>query len=68
MKHLNSYMSFLEAIFIAIGCLIPVFLNIAMNRRSNKNNNFYAWLIVGILGIIIIIMMYIISKGLKKCH
>lgn len=66
MKHLNSYMPLLEAIFIAIGCLVPVFLNIAMNRKSNKINNFYSWLVVGIVGIIIIIMMYLSSKGLKK--
>jgi hypothetical protein len=66
MKHLNSYMPLLEAIFIAIGCLVPVFLNIAMNRKSNKINNFYSWLVVGIVGVIIIIMMYLSSKGLKK--
>ena len=66
MKHLNSYMPLLEAIFIALGCLVPVFLNIAMNRKSNKINNFYSWLVVGIVGIIIIIMMYLSSKGLKK--
>jgi hypothetical protein len=66
MKHLNSYMPLLEAIFIALGCLVPVFLNIAMNRKSNKINNFYSWLVVGIVGIIIIIMMYLSSSGLKK--
>ena len=66
--NLNSFMPFLEAIFIAIGCLVPVFLNIAMNRKSNKNNNFYSWLIVGIVGIIIIIMMYLSSRGLKKMN
>jgi len=66
MKHLNSYMPLLEAIFIALGCLVPVFLNIAMNRKSNKINNFYSWLVVGIVGIIIIIMMYLSSNGLKQ--
>ena len=66
--NLNSFMPLLEAIFIAIGCLVPVFLNIAMNRKSNKNNNFYSWLIVAIVGIIIIIMMYLSSKGLKKMN
>ena len=29
-------------------------------------NNFYSWLVVGIVGIIIIIMMYLSSSGLKK--
>ncbi len=66
--NLSSYMPFLEAIFIAIGCLVPVFLNIAMNRKSNKKNNFYSWLIVGIVGIIIIIMMYLSTRGLKKMN
>lgn len=66
--NLNSFMPLLEAIFIAIGCLVPVFLNIAMNRKSNKNNNFYSWVIVAIVGIIIIIMMYLSSKGLKKMN
>jgi len=68
MTNLTSYMPFLEAIFIALGCLVPVFLNIAMNRKSNKNNNFYAWLIVGIVGVLIIIMMYFSSRGLKKMN
>jgi hypothetical protein len=67
-KNLNSYMPFLEAIFIAIGCLVPVFLNIAMNRKSNKKNNFYAWLVVGFVGIIIIIMMYLSSRGVKTMN
>ena len=67
-RNLSSYMPFLEAIFIAIGCLVPVFLNIAMNRKSNKNNNFYSWLIVGIVGIIIIIMMYLSTRGLKTMN
>jgi len=67
-KNLNSYMPFLEAIFIAIGCLVPVFLNIAMNRKSNKRNNFYSWLVVGLVGITIIIMMYLSSKGVKTMN
>jgi len=68
LKNLNSYMPFLEAIFIAIGCLVPVFLNIAMNRKSNKKNNFYSWLVVGIVGIIIIFMMYVSSRGVKTMN
>ena len=68
MKHLNSYMPLLEALFIALGCLVPVFLNIAMNRKSNKKNNFYSWLIVGIVGVIIIIMMYLSTRGLKTMN
>lgn len=65
-KHLSYYAPFMEAIFIALGCLVPVFLNIAMNRRSNKKNNMYSWLIVGIIGLVMIIMMYLSSKGVTK--
>ena len=65
-RHLSSYAPFMEAIFIALGCLVPIFLNIAMNRNSNKKNNFYSWLVVGFVFIVMIIMMYISSKGVKN--
>ena len=65
-KHLNKYMPFLEAFFISLGCLIPVFLNIAMNKYSNKRNNKYSWYVVSIIGIIMLIMMFISSKGVKN--
>jgi len=67
-KHLSSYMPFMEAIFIALGCLVPIFLNIAMNRNSNKKNNFYSWLVVGSVFVVMIIMMYISSKGVKNMN
>lgn len=65
-KYLSYYAPFMEAIFIALGCLVPVFLNIAMNRRSNKSNNFYAWMVVGSVGAIMIVMMYLSTRGVKK--
>ena len=55
----------MEAFFISIGCLIPTFLNIAISRDRNNNNNTKAWLFVGIIGIIIISMMYMSVKGMK---
>ena len=58
----------MEAIFIALGCLVPVFLNIAMNRRSNKSNNFYAWMVVGVVGAIMVLMMYMSSNGVKEMN
>ena len=61
-KMLNKFILHL----IALGCLVTVFLNIEMNRKSNKINNFYSWLIVCIVSIIIIIMMYLISNGSKQ--
>ena len=64
-KYLSYYAPFMEAIFIALGCLVPVFLNIAMNRRSNKSNNFYAWMVVGVVGALMILMMYLSSRGVQ---
>ena len=64
-RHLNSYMPFMEAGFIALGCLVPVFLNIAMNRRSDKINNIYSWIVVGVIGVIMIIMIYLSANGVK---
>ena len=65
-KNLNSYAPLLEALFIALGCLVPVFLNIAMNKHSNKRNNFYAWLVVAIVACIMLIMMFLSSYGVRK--
>lgn len=52
----------LEAIFITIGCLIPVFLNIAMKNSTTDNNNFISWIIISIVLFVIIIMMYFSYK------
>jgi hypothetical protein len=67
-RHLNSYMPFMEAGFIALGCLVPVFLNIAMNRRSDKINNIYSWIVVGIIGVIMIVMIYLSANGVKTMN
>jgi len=67
-KNLSYYAPFMEAIFIALGCLVPVFLNIAMNRRSNKSSNFYSWVVVGVVGAIMILMMYLSSKGVQEMN
>ena len=64
-KNLSYYAPFMEAVFIALGCLVPVFLNIAMNRRSNKSNNFYAWVVVGTVAVVMVAMMYMSSRGVK---
>lgn len=67
-KYLSYYAPFMEAIFIALGCLVPVFLNIAMNRRSNKSNNFYSWMVVGVVGAVMVLMMYLSSKGVQEMN
>lgn len=65
-RNLSYYAPFMEALFIALGCLVPVFLNIAMNRRSNKVNNFYCWIVVGVIGALMVLMMYLSSRGVQK--
>jgi hypothetical protein len=64
-RNLNKLSPFMEAFFIAIGCLIPIFLNIAISRDRNSNNNSKAWLVVGCVGVIMIIMMYMSVSGMK---
>jgi hypothetical protein len=67
-RNLNYYAPFMEAIFIALGCLVPVFLNIAMSRGGNAKNNMYCWIIVGVMGISILGMMYLSSKGVSNMN
>lgn len=67
-KKYNSYMPFFEAICMAIGCLLPVFINIGMTRSDTNNNKKYAWVIVGIITIMIIGLMYISVKGVKNLN
>ena len=65
LRNLNKLAPFMEAFFISIGCLIPIFLNIAINRDKNSNNNNKAWLVVGSVGIIIVFMMYMSVYGIR---
>lgn len=62
LKNLNKLGPFLEAFFISIGCLIPIFLHIAITRDSNSNNNTKAWGIVLCILSIMVIMMYFSVK------
>ena len=45
MRNLNKLGPFMEAFFISLGCLIPIFLNIAITRDSMNNNNRRAWMV-----------------------
>jgi hypothetical protein len=65
-KSLNKYWPVVEAFFIALGCLAPIFLNIAMTRSNYNKNNRNAWIVVGIIGIIIIVMMVLSVTGIKE--
>jgi len=53
---------------MAIGCLLPIFINIGMTRSNTNNNKKYAWLIVGIVTLIIVGLMYISVKGVKNLN
>ena len=65
LRNLNKLAPFMEAFFISLGCLIPIFLNIAISRDRNSNNNKKAWYIVGAIGIILVFMMYMSVSGMK---
>ena len=65
-KYLNSYLPLVEGFFIAIGCLVPVFLLIAMKRDDNNTNNIKAWGFLGFILILLIVMLYFSVKGSKK--
>ena len=39
LSNLNKLGPFMEALFISIGCLVPIFLNIAITRDSTSSNN-----------------------------
>ena len=65
-RNLNKLGPFMEAFFISIGCLIPIFLNIAINRDTNNNNNTKAWFVVGGVGVIMVVMMYMSVSGMKN--
>ena len=64
-KNLNKYTPFMEALLIALGCTVPIFLNIAMTRDSNNNNNRNAWLVVIIIAVIVVLMMGLSVSGIK---
>lgn len=64
-EYLSYYAPILEAFFISFGCLVPVFLNIAMSRMGENNNNLWAWVIVGGTALAVTLMMYFSVYGIK---
>ena len=64
-KNIEYYGPLLEAISVSIGCLIPVFLLIAMSRQEYNYNNRRSWFIVGLIVILAVGMIYISTKGIK---
>lgn len=65
-KYLNAYLPLVEGFFIAIGCLVPVFLLIAMKRDDHNTNNAKAWTFLLIVLLILVVMLYFSVKGSKK--
>jgi hypothetical protein len=64
-KYLGYYAPVMEAFFIAFGCLVPVFLNIAMSRMDGNKSNFWCWVIVISVLIAVIIMMFFSVHGIE---
>lgn len=64
-KNMNRIMPFVEAVFITIGCLIPVFLNIAMTRSDYNKNNLYSWMALGGISLIVLVVIYFSVKGVR---
>lgn len=60
---LSLYAPFMEACFIALGCIVPVFLHIALDRKGKNNSS--CWIIVGIIALIMVVMMGFSSYGVK---
>lgn len=67
-KYLGYYAPIMEAVFIAFGCMVPIFLNIAMTRMDNNTSNFWSWVIVGIVFVVVIIMMYLSVQGIQDMN
>jgi hypothetical protein len=62
----EKFTPFIEACFILIGCLIPIILNIAMKRSSTDHNNIFAWSIIFVLLLVILLTMYASYKLTSK--
>jgi len=65
LTNLSKYLPFIEAFFIVIGCLIPVFINIAMTRSKYNNTNRNSWIVVGVITLLIVVIMYYSAFGIK---
>ena len=67
-KYLGIYAPVMEGVFIAIGCLVPIFLNIAMSRSGVNKNVRNAWTVVFIVLLLVIAMMYLSVRGLQSMN
>ena len=64
MRNLEKLEPLLEGFFIVIGCLVPVFLHIAM-ERSGKSN-IYARIVILVVSLLLLVMMYLSYRGVTN--
>ena len=62
----EKFKPLIEASFILIGCLIPIVLNIAMKRSDTDHNNTFAWSIIFVILLVILVTMYASYKLTSK--
>jgi len=62
----EKFKPLIEASFILIGCLIPIILNIAMKRSDTDHNNTFAWSIIFVILLVILVTMYASYKLTSK--
>lgn len=67
-KKLSNYLPILQGFFIGIGCLIPVFLAIAMKRDTHNNNNSKAWSFLFLISVVLLVMLFLSVKGVKNMN
>ena len=67
-QNLNSYLPIIEGFFIAVGCLIPVFLAIAMKRDTHNKNNSKAWAFIGFISLVLLVMLLFSVKEVKNMN
>ena len=63
--NIHYYAPIMEGAFIGLGCMIPVYMNIAMTRMGPNYVNIKSWIKVIVLILLIFVMMYISVNSIK---
>ena len=66
LSNLNKLGPFHGSLIYFNRLLSSIFLNIAITRDSTSSNNAKAWVVVGIIGAIMVAMMYLSVTGMKE--
>lgn len=64
-RNIEYYGPVIEAVSVSIGCLVPIFLVIAMSRQEYNHNNKRSWYIVGAIVVLALGMIYVSTIGVK---